>query len=307
VTAAAGERPPGAPLEARPARPSDRDGVLAFCASTFDWGDYVERVWDAWLNDPRGRCLVGLVEGAPVAVGRAYLAAPGEAWLEGIRVDPAKRGQGLATAFHQALVNAARALGAAEIRFFGAAEATLRIGQADGFHVVGAYTSCEAPAAPPGDVPWRRAGEAEASALVEHVCAPGWVTSVPGLISTDWRFHRATAEALAARARAGQLWLHGDGARPDLLALSASGGRSDTLPIECVYARPDALPPAPAALAALAGRVGLPRVLVCVPETDAARQSFAAHGYRDGAEGPGGGFWTYPAHIMERPPFDAPP
>ena len=43
--------------EIRPARPEDREAVLAFCMHTWDWGDYIESVWDEWLHDPQGKCM----------------------------------------------------------------------------------------------------------------------------------------------------------------------------------------------------------------------------------------------------------
>jgi len=38
----------------RPAAPRDREAVFAFCATTWPNGDYIPRVWDAWLADPEG-------------------------------------------------------------------------------------------------------------------------------------------------------------------------------------------------------------------------------------------------------------
>ena len=35
----------------RAAKNEDRDLVLKFCKNTFSWGDYVEKVWDYWIDE----------------------------------------------------------------------------------------------------------------------------------------------------------------------------------------------------------------------------------------------------------------
>lgn len=89
-------------LEIRSAQPTDRDAILAFCARIWEGHDYLPQVWDEWLNDAQGLLLVALLEGVPIAVARADLSLPHEAWLEGMRVDPAHRQEGVATALFQA-------------------------------------------------------------------------------------------------------------------------------------------------------------------------------------------------------------
>lgn len=80
----------------RQARAEDREAVLAFCAHTWEWGDYIEYVWDEWLHDPAGALLVALVEGQPVSLLHMQMRSETEAWQEGMRVDPAYRQQGIA-------------------------------------------------------------------------------------------------------------------------------------------------------------------------------------------------------------------
>ena len=38
----------------RRALDSDKAKVLEFCKNTFEWGDYIETVWDEWKNDLSG-------------------------------------------------------------------------------------------------------------------------------------------------------------------------------------------------------------------------------------------------------------
>lgn len=84
-------------LAVRAARPEDKDAVLAFCQNTFQWGDYIPHVWERWLNDPKGQLLVGVINEQPVSV--MHVAIHGTmAWLEGMRVHPDFRRQGIARA-----------------------------------------------------------------------------------------------------------------------------------------------------------------------------------------------------------------
>lgn len=107
-----------AALEVRPARPEDRDAVLAFCAHTWDDGDYIQYVWDGWLNDDRGVLLVGLLDGQPVAINHVAMISEDEAWLEGMRVDPAFRRSGFGRILVSRSLVAARDREAAVARLF---------------------------------------------------------------------------------------------------------------------------------------------------------------------------------------------
>lgn len=105
----------GDTLEVRPARPEDRDAVLAFCAHTWDDGDYIEYAWDNWLRDQqdqRSVLLVGLLDGQPVALNRMVMVSEDEAWAEGMRVDPAYRRMGFGAVMTSRGLVAARERGA---------------------------------------------------------------------------------------------------------------------------------------------------------------------------------------------------
>ncbi len=96
----------------RPARPEDRDAVLAFCAHTWDGGDYIAEVWEKWLADSNGALLIAVVSGKPVGLIHLDMLSPEEAWIEGIRVDPAQRRQGIGRILTSQALVAARERGA---------------------------------------------------------------------------------------------------------------------------------------------------------------------------------------------------
>ncbi len=84
-------------IDIRPARPADREAVLAISAQIWEGHDYLPGTWESWLHDPTGPLLVATADGRPVAVEKITLQGPEEAWLEGMRVDPAHQRQGITT------------------------------------------------------------------------------------------------------------------------------------------------------------------------------------------------------------------
>jgi ribosomal protein S18 acetylase RimI-like enzyme len=82
----------------RRARPEDREGVLSYCVNTFDWGDYIDEVYDTWLGSPASLLLVAEVGGKPVGIIHARPMSHGVAWLEGLRVEPSHRRSGVGRA-----------------------------------------------------------------------------------------------------------------------------------------------------------------------------------------------------------------
>lgn len=95
-------------MNIRAAKKSDKVAVLAFCNNTFEWGDYIDQVWDRWCRDRNGIVLVAEVEerskqykkrrSSVIAVSHIYLFRHKKAiWLEGIRVSPNYRRNNVAT------------------------------------------------------------------------------------------------------------------------------------------------------------------------------------------------------------------
>lgn len=127
-------------IEIRPARAEDRDAVLAFSSHTWEWGDYIAYVWDEWLNNPGGVLFVATIDGQPVGLSHMQMESPKDAWLEGLRVDPAQRGQGLAAALTDASLAEAMKRGATHARLLTSADNIASITMVEHRH-------------------WRRAGE----------------------------------------------------------------------------------------------------------------------------------------------------
>ncbi len=105
-------------LKIRRARATDKETVLEFCRFTWqEHGDYIDKVWDDWLEDKTGFFAVGTLEGRPVATAKLTVLRPGETWLEGLRVSPSLRGRGMSRVLTEFLLARARKLGARTVRF----------------------------------------------------------------------------------------------------------------------------------------------------------------------------------------------
>ncbi len=207
----------------RPARREDKPRVLDFTARTWDDGDYIQDVFDEWLADSRGRFTAveldtadAALRGQPVAIGKLTDLGEGELWLEGLRVDPAHRRQGIGAALHNYHVDLARRLGGRVLRYATGHDNVVSrmFGERTGFRHIGSYRWHEADAslgfAPPVELT-----ADNQSALQGWLDSP-LVRSANGLYPRLWKWSKLSELRLIAHFQAGQVFgLRGD---PDLRA-----------------------------------------------------------------------------------------
>jgi N-acetylglutamate synthase-like GNAT family acetyltransferase len=107
-------------LKFRFAKKSDKEDVLKFCVNTFDWGDYIDQVWDLWFSDSNGALIVAENEicqtkGSVIAVSHVSLCPNRKnIWLEGIRVNPDYRRRSIATELLSKMLSYGKLQGAKE-------------------------------------------------------------------------------------------------------------------------------------------------------------------------------------------------
>lgn len=125
-------------MRIRKATRSDKDQVLSFCSNTFDWGDYIDQVWDLWRADKNGRLLVAESEGSKIAMSHVAV-CPGSksAWLEGVRVHSGYRRSQVASRLIERMVQYGRQKGARQASAIVAADnvASQRMMEKNGFEV----------------------------------------------------------------------------------------------------------------------------------------------------------------------------
>jgi GNAT superfamily N-acetyltransferase len=107
-------------LKFRFAKKSDKEDVLKFCVNTFDWGDYIDQVWDLWFSDSNGALIVAEnnirhIKGSVIAVSHVSLCPNRKnIWLEGIRVNPDYRRRSIATELLSKMLSYGKLQGAKE-------------------------------------------------------------------------------------------------------------------------------------------------------------------------------------------------
>lgn len=248
-TPARAVRRAGGPLRIRVRRATagDTAAVLAFTRGTWGGRDYLPDVWRTWLGARDGVVLAaealetdGAAWPGPIAVARLTMLAPGEAWMEGLRVDPAVQGRGVATAIQVAELAWAQAQGALIVRYATGEmnEASLRLGAHHGFVPSGRWRAVR-PAAltgsPTGAGAKGRAPEPR-ERILSRLADAGAAVGPGGRLDDMWRRLGSDATFL----RGGQLYewrawawqsltdarLAGHVARGELLEVGDRGPRS---------------------------------------------------------------------------------
>jgi GNAT superfamily N-acetyltransferase len=79
-------------LLVRPVTMADQPAIMRISSRIWDGHDYVPMFFERWVSD--GGFWAGEVRGKVAGYGKATELAPGEWWLEGLRVDPACRKRG---------------------------------------------------------------------------------------------------------------------------------------------------------------------------------------------------------------------
>ncbi len=207
-------------LSVRPARPEDHAAVMAISAQIWEGHDYLPEVWDSWLRDPAGPMLVTLVDGVVAAVCKITLQGPSEAWFAGMRVAPACRGRGLASATTRAQLEWLAARGIPLARFTTASDNTAIHQLADrlGFRRVAVVRHTGRPLQEGGPAPdLRTLSPDEENRAWDIFRAAPFLRATAGLYGVGWTWMRFDRPRLQAHLFRGEVF--GCGAAPAALAI----------------------------------------------------------------------------------------
>ena len=273
----------------RPARPEDRDAVLAFCAHTWDDGDYIEYVWDDWLDDARGVLLVGLLDGTPVGINHLRMVSDDEAWLEGMRVDPAYRRAGFGGILTSRAMVAGRERGAAVARLFTSSDNIASQGMIArfGFVRVAEMVRYRGPTLPPDDTaqlaPLTRPGPDDFERIWGWLVQSNLAPLTGGLEYVDWQARALTEPLLRGYLAAGQVRLIEEWDAIQALAIPmarASGEReTPTLDVRYIDGLAESIGRMALALRAEAAAAGCERVELWLPNLLILRDAMDGAGY----------------------------
>jgi GNAT superfamily N-acetyltransferase len=215
-------------IDIRLARPEDREAVLAFCTDTWEWGDYIEYVWDGWLHDPQGALFVAPNDSRQVGVAHMRMLNTREAWFEGLRVDPAFRQQGIASALYDAQLKEAIRRGATTARLITEStnDGAIRLLERASMRRVGAYAPFRAM---PVTTPSKReyglekptlATAVDLDDIIAYLNASNIMPSVGGLYYQGFTAYSITSELLTEKVAAQQVYVLRRWDRLDGLAIA---------------------------------------------------------------------------------------
>jgi ribosomal protein S18 acetylase RimI-like enzyme len=279
-----------ATLEVRPARPEDRGAVLAFCAHTWSDGDYIEYVWDDWLKeDENGVLLVGLIDGQPVAIHHMQMISDDEAWLEGIRVDPAHRREGFGRVLTSRALVAAREHGASVARLITSADNDASQGMLArfGFVRVAEMVRFRGPALTKDDgveiAKPTRPGPDDFERIWEWLVQSNLAPLTGGLEYADWQARALTEPLLRGYLASGQVRLIEEWDAIQALAVvvptAPDWDRTPTLAVRYMDGLADAIGRLALSLRAEAAATGYARVELWLPDLLILRDAMAGAGY----------------------------
>jgi GNAT superfamily N-acetyltransferase len=281
-------------VETRAAQPEDRAAVLAFCAHTWDWGDYLPQVWDDWLSAPSGRLLVATLEGRPVAVQHLRMMSAEEGWLEGMRVDPSVRGQGIGGVLGARGQAEARALWARVVRLANhsdnqVAQHLIASGQ---FEQVGTFVVYEAPAEPLDEVELPTpATSADLPDMLGLLGRSSVFPALGGLVYHQWAGRALDEALLDERLAGGQVLALRQGG--ELLACAVCQPQEagePTLEVGYLDGTTEGIGRLAYGLRAWAAGQGLAEVQVTIPDQLMLRDVLLGTGYQTEDMG---AFWVY--------------
>lgn len=275
----------------RTARAEDRQAVLHFAANTFEWGDYLPLVWDHWLSDPTGKFLAATIKRQPVAVARVALLSPNEAWLEGLRVDPVYRQQGIATVLTRRCLKEAKALGASVVRFVTRStnDPVHRMAAATGFEKMFVMTPYRAGGLRSGPL-LIRPKIADAPRLLAFLKVSPVLAAMGGLCNLGWRFLTLSGEVLKERVKRRRLRIVEEGNKVAALAMTLPSYRRQGLGVGYLDGREPAVRELLLGLRAEAAACESPEITIWAPEAPCLKRSLFEAGFVSEA---GHAFWVY--------------
>ncbi len=196
-----------AAVQVRLASVTDRERILSISSRIWEGEDYIPHVLDRWLSE--GGLFVAELAGKVVGFAKNTELSPGEIWLEGLRVDPAHQGKGVAKALARAQLEAALAKKPRSVRLATVEEnlASLHIGQELGFREIARFSYLEADVVEPKSFP--QAAKPEPKEAWDFLQRSSAFAEARALVGLGWRFRTLTFDFLTELCREGNVFARG--------------------------------------------------------------------------------------------------
>lgn len=198
-------------LKIRKARASDREPLLAMSEGIWGGTDYLPLVLDRWLADPKGVLLTATLDGKPVGLSKVSLLAPGEVWLEGLRLHPDLHGKGLVKQINRVSFREAMKLKPRTMRYStGAGNAASRhLGEMRGFWLVARTQWLWGTAIEGGRRCGRPAKMEELESVSRYIEGSACYEAMGGLHARGWKFPELNRRAIRELIRNGRVLVAG--------------------------------------------------------------------------------------------------
>jgi ribosomal protein S18 acetylase RimI-like enzyme len=198
----------------RPATANDKEDVLAFCVPDEGGEDYIQYVWDSWLNDSQGQLFVATDNQKPVGVVHMQMLTEIDAWIEGLRVSQDHRREGIGKALMEsAIVEAMRREGE-YIRLVVDADNTPSIRLCESLHLrpVSTFALYSATPFPPRSKERLREGIRVAEMddideIIDYLNSSSIFPLVGGLYYVQFKAYPITADLLEQKIQAQQVYI----------------------------------------------------------------------------------------------------
>ncbi len=193
-------------ITVRRARPNDLDAINLVEAGATPGLRYVARVFDDFVSDEAGEFSVAEIDGQVVACGKFSLMPDHSAWLETLRVLPARQGLGVGKRLYERFFEVARRQGVTTLRMYTGVTNLVSKGLAErfGFRLAGtfrgAWLPLDAAAGPAPDFTPVADPERAADLLMPHRAR--WT----GFVVMNRTFFALTPILCADFARAGRVF-----------------------------------------------------------------------------------------------------
>jgi ribosomal protein S18 acetylase RimI-like enzyme len=227
---------------------ADRSRIVEISSQIWEGHDYVPELLDEWLADSGGEVIGAVLDGRLVGFARRTWLAPGLAWFEGIRTDPAYRGRGIGRAITEYLIDRVRAANASRISLSTHVTnaASIHIIESYGFEQVATFVYRERPADAPSPAPDVGADSQIAPVseeeTVEYVADSSFLRLAQRRFPRGWRFFPFDHDPREAVARMGfRLGWREDGSLGALLCARWRPGESGHTVFNFLDGHPEAM------------------------------------------------------------------
>ncbi len=275
-------------LVIRPVRAADRPAVEAIAAQVWEGHDYLPFVFDAWLAEKEGIFCAAVLHDRLVGTAKLTRLSDDQWWMEGLRVDPAFREQGIARALHHYLVNYARRFAPGTLRFSTASgnAAVVRLAAETGFRQAAVFAPYGAPAEAVSAEGLIELQPDDLSRVLAFLESAPHITDTLHTVEMHWRFLPLTPALLRRRLAAGLVmaWQPEEAVISGLVIINApddpkADDEDSRLYIGYMDAAPGQLVPVARALRGLAYRQGHAHVSSKVPRRETMLAALHAAGY----------------------------